>query len=133
MTAELWSAAFFSPYRPSLRTPYVRLVELDLRVNFFFSHFFCFLSPLCHARDDIVLARGQRPQHRHRIASKARSTRFLLYVAYTSCVACTVRLVLMCTCTLRASTSTSNLFCFFVVVRFRFTYEISTDGLSLIY
>ena len=42
----------------------------------------------------------------------------------------------MCTCTLRASTSTPNLFVVVVVVvvvvRFLFTYEISTDGLSLI-
>ena len=99
------------------------------------NHFFVFLlsfaffSPLGHARYDIIAARGQQSQYRHRIASKTRSTRYLLYVAYTPRVASTVRLVLKCTYILRARTSTSNLFC----SCFLLTYEISTDGLSLIY
>ena len=112
-------------------TPYVRLFFMDLPVNFLFFSFLLFYFPsLDHARYDIIVARGQQSQYRHRIASKARSTRYLLYVAYTPRVASTVRLVLMCTCLLRARTFTSNLF---VVVRFLFTYEISNDGLSLIY
>ena len=90
--------------------PDVRLLNCEF--NFFvFLLSFAFFSPLGHARYDITLARGKESQYRHRIASKARSTRYLLYVAYTPCVASTVRLVLMCTCILRASTFTSNLFC----------------------
>ena len=112
--------------RPSLLPtgllyPRCETVELDLRVNFWFSPTFCFLFPLGHARYDITVARGQQSQYRHQLASKARSTRYLLHIAYTPCVACTVHYVLMCACTLRASTFTSNL-----VVRFIFTYEIST-------
>ena len=41
-------------------------------------------------------------------------THHLLYVACTPRVACTVRLVLMCTCILRARTFKSNLFLLFV-------------------
>jgi len=97
---------------------------------FIFLLYYAFFSPLGHARYDIIVARGQLPQHRHRIASKARSTRYLLYVACTPCVACTVRLVLMCSILYAQAPSSQT---FFVVVRFLFTYEISTDGLSLIY
>ena len=104
---------------------------MDLRVIFlFFSFLFFYFPSLDHARYDITVARGQQSQYRHRIASKARSTCYLLYVAYTPCVASTVCLVLMCTCILRARTFTSNLFC---CCSFPFTYEISTDGFSLIY
>ena len=85
---------------------------MDLPVNFLFFSFLLFYFPsLDHARYDIIVARGQQSQCRHRISSKARSTRYLLYVANTPCVASTVRLVLMCTCVLRARTSASNLFC----------------------
>ena len=85
---------------------------MELQVIFFvFLLSFAFFSPLGHTRPDIIVARGQQSQYRHRIASKARSTHYLLYVAYTPRVACTVRLVLMCTCILRASIPTSNLFC----------------------
>ena len=85
---------------------------MDLPVNFLFFSFLLFYFPsLDHARYDIIVARGQQSQYRHQIALKARSTHYLLYVAYTPRVACTVRLVLMCTCILRASIPTSNLFC----------------------
>ena len=97
---------------------------------FVFLPSFAFFSPLGHARYDIIVAHGQQPQYRHRITSKARSTHYLLYVACTPRVVCTVLLVLMCTYLVRARTFTSKLFCCF---RFLFTYEISTDGLSLIY
>ena len=56
------------------------------------------------------------------------ATHYVLYVAYTPRVASTVRLVLICTCILRARTSTSNLFGWLFSFHF-----ISTDGLSLIY
>ena len=91
---------------------------------YFFLLYYAFFSPLGHARYDIIVARGQLPQHRHRIASKARCTRYLLYVAYTPCVACTVRLVLMCSILYAQAPSSQTFF----VARFLFTYEISTVG-----
>ena len=81
---------------------------------FIFLLYYAFFSPLCHARYDIILARGQRPQHRHWIASKARSTRYLLYVACTPCVACTVRLVLMCSILYAQAPSSQTFFLLFV-------------------
>ena len=90
------------------------LLNWTCELIFCFSHFFRFLSPLCHARYDIVLARGQRPQHRRRIAPKARSTRYLLYVACTPCVACTVRLVLMCSILFAQALSSQTFLLLFV-------------------
>ena len=81
---------------------------------FIFLLYYAFFSPLGHARYDIIVARGQLPQHRHRIASKARSTRYLLYVAYTPCVACTVRLVLMCSILYAQAPSSQTFFLLFV-------------------
>ena len=104
------------------------------------SHFFCFSTTFCflfplgsrairyyiinNTLTTVAVPTSNSPESEESIP-----THYLLYVACTPRVACTVRLVLMCTCLLRARTFTSNLF---VVVRFLFTYEISTDGLSLI-
>ena len=83
---------------------------------FVFLPYYAFFSPLGHARYDIIVACGQLPQHRHRFASKA-STRYLLYVACTPCVACTVRL---CWCVVYCTRKHLQVKPFFVV-RFLFT------------
>ena len=99
---------------------------------FCFSPIFCFLFPFgsrairyyISTRTTVAVPTSNSLESEESIPAH-----YFLYVACTPRVACTVRLVLMCTCLLRTGTFTSNLF---VVVRFLFTYEISTDGLSLI-
>ena len=106
---------------------------MALRVNFLFFSIFFLSFPLCITRDTIFYSSTRTtiavPTSNSLESEESIPTHYLLYVACTPRVASTVHLVLMGTCILRARTSTSNLF---VVVCFLRTYEISTDGLSLI-
>ena len=86
------------------------------------SHFFCFSTAFCflfplgsrairyyiinNTLTTVAVPTSNSPESEESIP-----THYLLYVACTPRVACTVRLVLMCTCLLRASISKSNLFC----------------------
>ena len=98
-------------------TPDVRLLKWPCESIFCFSPIFCFLFPsgsrairyYISTRTTVAV-----PTSNSRESEESIPTHHLLYVACTPRVACTVRLVLMCTWLLRAGIFTSN-FCFLFV------------------
>ena len=127
------SAPFSSPYRPSLPRMWdCRYVSASQFFVFLLS--LAFFSHLDHARYDIIVSTRTAAAVQASYSS-LESEEYSLFAVRSIQTLCRLHGPFSADVYMYSTRKHLHVqpFCFFVVVRFRFTYEISTDGLRLIY